>query len=302
MHLKIAKRKQAKIKISMAGPSGVGKTFSSLVLAHSICNNWRKIAIIDTEYYSASLYSHLGDYNVVNIVEPFSPLIYIEAIKLCEDAEMEVIIIDSITHEWQGKGGCLDLHEKETAKMRIPNSFTAWSKITPLHQEFIDTILQSKCHIISTIRSKTEYVLTERNGKQVPQKVGMAPITRDGFEFEVTIAFDLDQQHKAFASKDRTGLFQDKEPFVITEDTGRKIIEWCNNVPEINVDDVSKRIGDCRTIDELLNLYKKHPAFAASLKPEFEQQKRRILINEEVKTTLSNQQNNSNGTFTNQPS
>ena len=302
MHLKIAKRKQAKIKISMAGPSGVGKTFSSLVLAHSICNNWRKIAIIDTEYYSASLYSHLGDYNVVNIVEPFSPLIYIEAIKLCEDAEMEVIIIDSITHEWQGKGGCLDLHEKETAKMRIPNSFTAWSKITPLHQEFIDTILQSKCHIISTIRSKTEYVLTERNGKQVPQKVGMAPITRDGFEFEVTIAFDLDQQHKAFASKDRTGLFQDKEPFVITEDTGRKIIEWCNNVPEINVDDVSKRIGDCRTIDELLNLYKKHPAFAASLKQEFEQQKRRILINEEVKTTLSNQQNNSNGTFTNQPS
>ena len=302
MHLKIAKRKQAKIKISMAGPSGVGKTFSSLVLAHSICNNWRKIAIIDTEYYSASLYSHLGDYNVVNIVEPFSPLIYIEAIKLCEDAEMEVIIIDSITHEWQGKGGCLDLHEKETAKMRIPNSFTAWSKITPLHQEFIDTILQSKCHNISTIRSKTEYVLTERNGKQVPQKVGMAPITRDGFEFEVTIAFDLDQQHKAFASKDRTGLFQDKEPFVITEDTGRKIIEWCNNVPEINVDDVSKRIGDCRTIDELLNLYKKHPAFAASLKPEFEQQKRRILINEEVKTTLSNQQNNSNGTFTNQPS
>ncbi len=167
---------------------------------------------------------------------------------------MEVIIIDSITHEWQGKGGCLDLHEKETAKMRIPNSFTAWSKITPLHQEFINTILQSKCHIISTIRSKTEYVLTERNGKQVPQKVGMSPITRDGFEFEVTIAFDLDQHHKAFATKDRSGLFQDKEPIIITEETGRKIIEWCNNAPEVNVDDVSKRIGDCRTIDELLNI------------------------------------------------
>ena len=298
MYLETATRKQAKIKLSMAGSSGSGKTYSALLLAHGICNNWRKIAIIDTENYSASLYSHLGNYNVVNIVEPFSPLIYIEAIKLCEDAGMEVIIIDSITHEWQGKGGCLDLHEKETARMRIPNSFTAWSKITPLHQEFINTILQSKCHIISTIRSKTEYVLTERNGKQVPQKVGMSPITRDGFEFEVTIAFDIDQNHKAFATKDRSGLFQDKEPIIITEEIGRKIIEWCNNAPEVSVDDVSRRIGDCRTIDELLNLYKQHPAFAASLKPEFEQQKRRILINSEVSKTLSTQKTNPNGTTT----
>ena len=302
MKIELAKRKQAKIKLSLAGSSGSGKTFSALLLAHGICNSWRKIAIIDTENYSASLYSHLGDYNVLNIVEPFSPLIYIEAIKLCEDAGMEVIIIDSITHEWQGKGGCLDLHEKETAKMRIPNSFTAWSKITPLHQQFIDTILQSKCHIISTIRSKTEYVLTERNGKQVPQKVGMSPITRDGFEFEVTIAFDLDQQHKAFASKDRTGMFQDLEPITITEDTGRKIIEWCNNVPDVSVDDVSRRIGDCRSIDELLNIYKQHPDFAASLQSEFEQQKKRILVNQEVKTTFSNLQTSSNGTLTNQPS
>ena len=296
MRLEIATRKQAKIKLSLAGASGSGKTYSAISLAYGLCNNFGKICVIDTENYSASLYSHLGEFHVINITAPFNPEKYIEAIQLCENSGIEVIIIDSITQEWSGKGGCLELHEAETSKMRIPNSFTAWASITPRHQKFIDAIVNSSCHLITTVRSKTEYVLTERNGKQVPQKVGMAPITRDGFDFEVSIAFDIDQHHKAFCSKDRTFLFQDQQPFVINPETGKKILDWCNSGESITVDDISKRISDTVSIKDLLALFQQYPQYRESLKPEFEQRKRQIIINQEVQNQLANQPIITNGT------
>lgn len=225
--LRKAERKQVKMRIGLSAPSGAGKTYSALLLAKGLAGSWDKIALIDTENGSGELYSHLGEYNVITLNEPFEPEKYIEAIKACEDAGINTIIIDSITHEWSGKGGCLDLHEQVTAKMRIPNSFTAWAQITPRHQAFIEAILQSNCHIITTVRTKTDYVLTERNGKQVPQKVGMAAVTRDGFEYELTLSLDLDINHLATASKDRTGLFVDKPSAMITEETGKKILDWC---------------------------------------------------------------------------
>ena len=296
MKLERASRHQAKIKVSLAGSSGCGKSYSAILLGYGLCNDFSKLCVIDAESYSASLYSHLGEFNVINLSAPFHPEKYVEAIQLCEQSGMEVIIIDGISPEWSGKGGCLDLHEKETAKMRIPNSFTAWSSITPKHQAFIDAIVNSSCHVIATVRSKTEYLITERNGRQVPQKMGMAPITRDGFDFEVTIAFDINQQHKAFCTKDRSGLFQDREPFIITPETGRKILDWCNRSEDIKVDDISSRIGNCRSIQELLDLYKQFPQFKEVLKPEYEQQKRTILINQDATIQLANQSIIQNGT------
>jgi len=293
MNLQVASRKRVKIKMALQGPSGSGKTYSALLLAFGLCNDFSKICVIDAESNSASLYSHLGEFNVINITAPFNPEIYIQAIELCEQSGIEVIIIDSISQEWSGKGGCLDLHEKETARMRIPNSFTAWASITPKHQAFIDAIVNCSSHVITTIRSKTEYVLTERNGKQVPQKVGMAPITRDGFDFEVTIAFDIDQLHKIFCTKDRTGLFMDKESFVITPDTGRKILEWCNSGEIITIDEVTKRIGNTISINELLDLYYLYPQFKEVLKPEYEKRKRHLIISNTGKEAeLTNNQSN----------
>lgn len=231
--LRRATRQKAKIKLGLSGASGSGKTYSALQIAYGMCGDWNKIAVIDSENGSADLYSHLGTYFVLPIAAPFHPSRYVEAITDCEKAGIEVIIIDSITHEWNGKGGCLDLHEAEVQSQKIPNSFTAWSKITPLHQKFIDSILQSKCHIITTVRSKTDYVLQERNGKNIPVKVGMAAQTRDGFEYELTLSFELDHEHKAFAGKDRTGIFMGKTPaFIPTAETGKKIAEWC----ELGVD------------------------------------------------------------------
>lgn len=286
MYLQTAKRQQAKLKVSLAGASGSGKTYSALLLAYGLCNDWSKIAVIDTENFSASFYAHLGPFNVVNVTSPFNPEKYIEAIQICEAGGMEVIIIDSISHEWSGKGGCLEIHENETSKMRVPNSFTAWAAVTPRHQSFVDAIILSQCHIIANIRSKAEYVLSERNGKMIPQKVGMAPITRDGFEFEVSVAFDLDHMHKASTSKDRTGLFCEVLPFVISADTGKRLLEWSK--AEENNPDLLKRIGECKTLKDLLSLYEKSLPVLPEVKKEFEQQKKRLLINNQVNSQILN--------------
>jgi hypothetical protein len=143
MNLQVASRKRAKIKMALQGPSGSGKTMSALLIAYGLVNNWSKIAVIDTENHSAELYAHLGPYNVVNIGAPFSPEKYIAAIQLCEQCDMQAIIIDSISHEWEGTGGILDIHGNMTG-----NSFTNWSKVTPRHNAFIQAILQSTSHLI----------------------------------------------------------------------------------------------------------------------------------------------------------
>ena len=220
LSLRKSSKKQAKIKLALAGCSGSGKTYSSLLLAYGMTNDWSKIAIIDTENGSADLYAHLGNYNVLNLKSPFTPESYIRAIEVCEGAGMEVIIIDSISHCWEY---LLEFH----AAMQ-GNSFTNWGKITPRQNALIQKILNSNCHIISTMRTKQDYVLNEKNGKLVPEKVGLKTIMRDGIDYEFTIVLDVDMKHFARASKDRTNLFADKPEFIITPDTGKTILNWCN--------------------------------------------------------------------------
>ena len=224
MKLKQAQRHQVKLRIGLSGPSGYGKSYSSLLLAYGITNDWSKIAIIDTENNSASLYSHLGEFNVLTLDEPFNPERYIQAIKVCEEASIEVIIIDSITHEWNGKGGCLQIHES------LGGRFQDWSKVSPRHQAFIDAILHSSAHIITTTRRKVDYSLdSDMNGRTKVVKHGTKEITREGYEYELTVNFELiNDKHLARASKDRTGLFMDKPEFIINQSTGRKLMQWCN--------------------------------------------------------------------------
>lgn len=135
---------------------------------------------------------------------------------------MEVIIIDSITHEWDGKGGILDIQNA------LGGRYQDWAKVTPRHQSFTDAILQSKCHMITTVRRKQDYEMTKDNGKTTVQKVGTKEITREGYEYELTVNFEfVNDKHLVKASKDRTGLFMDKPEFLIGEDTGKKILQWC---------------------------------------------------------------------------
>ena len=227
--LRKAQRRAAKIRLGLASPSGGGKTYSALLIAKGLAGSWDKVAIIDTENGSADLYSHLGDYNVLQLTAPYEPERYINAIQECERAGMEVIVIDSISHEWSGVGGCLEIQQIAVEKQRVKNTYAAWKDVTPRHQKFIDAILQSNCHIITTVRSKTDYLQTEEQGRKSIQKVGMAQVTRDGFEYELTVSLDLDVNHFAVTSKDRTGLFEGRPSFVPSEQTGKTLKEWCEN-------------------------------------------------------------------------
>jgi hypothetical protein len=259
MEIRKAQRKQAKIKLALQGPAGSGKSMSALLLASGI-TDWSKIAVIDTENHSADLYSDLGQYNVLALSQPFTPERYIKAIETCEEANMEVIIIDSVSHEWEGQGGILNIHGNMTG-----NSFTNWNKITPRHNAFVQKILQSNCHIISTIRTKTDYTLTEKNGKMVPEKVGLKGITRDGMDYEFTVVFDINIKHQAVASKDRTGLFMDKPEYIISAAYGKRILDWCNS--GISLDNIKSYIQSAKSVEQLREILSTYPEFEQELKP-----------------------------------
>ena len=288
MQLKQSQRQQVKLRLGLSGASGFGKTYSALQLAYGITNDWSKIAVIDTENSSASLYSNLGNYNVLDLQAPYSPERYIQAIELCEKSNISVVIIDSASHEWNGTGGCLEIHEK------LGGRFQDWANVSPRHQTFINKILQSSCHIITTTRRKIDYSLDiGSNGKTQVVKHGTKEITREGFEYELTINFELiNENHLAKASKDRTGLFMNKPEFLITPKTGKMILEWCNsgskpnnnstqqqypNLIEATEEEIYNAIQNCNSVAELLALYKQFPQYHISLKPDFEARKS-ILI------------------------
>ncbi|GAA4890426.1 AAA family ATPase [Flaviramulus aquimarinus] len=271
MLLKQSKKQNVKLRLGISGPSGFGKTHSALLLAYGMTNDWNKVAVIDTENSSASLYSDLGNFNVLDLQAPFSPERYIEAIEVCEKAGIEVIIIDSITHEWQGAGGCLQIQEK------LGGRFQDWAKVTPRHQAFIDNILQSTCHIITTARRKIDYSLdVGSNGRTKVVKHGTKEITREGFEYELTVNFELiNDQHLAKSSKDRTGLFMNKPEFVITSKTGERLLKWCNAKP-VTVKDVVEKINSVLSISELTKLYNDNPSFQQALQPQFRRKKEQL--------------------------
>lgn len=225
MEIRKAERRKAKLRLGITGPAGSGKTYGALQVAFGLGG---RIVLIDTENGSGDLYANLGEYDVCPLEAPYTVQKYIEAIKLCEKYGYDVIIIDSLSHAWAGEGGLLEVHSKLTESSRSGNSYTAWGKVTPLHNQLIDTMLRSKCHVIATMRSKTEYVMVENErGRSEPRKVGLAPVQRDGMEYEFGVVFDLSMNHMASVSKDRTQLF-DGQVFALSQGTGEQLKEWLN--------------------------------------------------------------------------
>jgi hypothetical protein len=231
MKIERAQKKKQKLKIALAGISGSGKTYSALTLAFSMC---KKVCVIDTECGSASLYSdHFPEYDVLELTAPYSPQRYMQAIDTVEKAGYECIIIDSLSHEWNGAGGCLSM--VDAVSKAGGNSYTAWGKVTPHHDALINRMISAQTHIIVTMRTKTAYEMgTNDKGKQAPVKVGMAPTQRDGVEYEFTIVFDIDQNHNFTCSKDRTAMFSNVDiPQPLNEEVGKKILEWLETGVEV---------------------------------------------------------------------
>lgn len=261
-----AMRKKAKLRLALTGPSGAGKTYGALQIAVGIGG---KIALIDTEKGSASLYSHLAEFDVLELDPPYTPERFVEAVKAAEGAGYDILIIDSITHEWSGVGGCLELVD-EVARARYKgNSWSAWNDITPRHRAFLDALLRSPMHIIATARSKTETAQTEENGRKKVVKLGMKAEQRDGVEYEFTTVLDIVHDgHFAIATKDRTGLFADTDPKQITPDTGKTLLNWlesgeaveptqtpADGMPDGAIADHLAAINDAATLDELKSAY-----------------------------------------------
>jgi len=280
MKLQKATRKKVKLRLNLSAPSGAGKTYSALKLAKGLVGEWSKIAVIDTENGSASLYEHLGDFNTIDLQPPFSPERYIQAIDMCLTAGMECIIIDSSSHEWSGPGGCLEINENLANAKYRGNTWSAWNETTPRHDAFVSKVLHAPVHIITCTRSKMETVMTD--DKKV-KKVGMKDIQREGWEYELTVSLNIDRDtHKAIASKDRTELFDNKEPFLISEKTGELIRDWCERGvdTEQELQDAVAKLANCNSVDELTMLKDtlsesivKHPKFIAAAKERFNQVK-----------------------------
>jgi len=237
MIIKKAERKAVKIKLAITGPSGSGKTMGALLLAKGLADDG-KVLIIDSEDGSSNLYadhSLVGmDFDVLEIDAPYTITKYLQALEAAQTANYEVIVIDSISHAWAGEGGLLDKKSALDAGGR-GNSYTNWASITKEQEAFKAKIIHSPCHVIVTMRSKQEYIVeTNDKGKQAPRKVGLAPIQRDGMEYEFTTVFDCGMDHSFQASKDRTGIF-DGRIEKITSNTGKEIKDWLSSgraIPE----------------------------------------------------------------------
>lgn len=261
MELVRATRKKSKLRLNLSAVSGAGKTMSALLMAKGLVGDWEKIAVIDTESGSASLYSHLGAFFTLDLRPPFSPERYIEAINKCLDAGIECIILDSATHEWSGDGGCLQINQSIANSQFKGNTWAAWSVVNPRHDAFVSKILHSPAHFITCTRSKDETVMGD---DRKVKKVGIKDIQRDGWEYELTVSLHIDRDsHKASAvgGKDRTGRFEVMDPFIITEKTGEMIRDWCNEGVDMDVterDIIIGKLESALSMDELKSIWLSH--------------------------------------------
>jgi len=242
LELRKAQRSQARLRLGISAPSGSGKTAGSLLIAYGLMKEkypklteaeiWEKIAIVDTENGSGELYvgseiggTKIGVYKAVTLDAPFEVEKYTGAMDLCEDNKIEVCILDSTTHLWSGEGGLLE--QQGNAAKRSGNSYTAWREITPQHNHFVERMLQTPMHLIATMRSKQEYVQEKdaTTGRTKVTKLGMEPEQRKGMEYEFTSFFEINADHEAFGSKDRTSIF-DQKTFKITPKIGQQFMQW----------------------------------------------------------------------------
>ena len=197
-----ATKTQSRLRMAIDGPSGSGKTYTALVFGTALVNG-SKLAVIDTERGSASKYADMFEFDVLEL-DVYSPDNYIAGIQAAEDAGYTVLVIDSLSHAWEGKGGVLEMHDDATKRSRSGNSYIAWRDVTPAHRSLVDAILQSKCHVIATMRSKMDYIQTENDkGRKEIKRVGMAPVQRQGMEYEFDIVADMDVDHNMVVSKSR---------------------------------------------------------------------------------------------------
>jgi ABC-type oligopeptide transport system ATPase subunit len=227
-----ATKQKSKARVGLVGPSGSGKTYTALRIALGIAGNTGRIALIDTENRSASKYADEFAFDTMAL-ETFAPATYVEAIHAAEAAEYDVIIIDSLSHAWMGKDGALEMVDRASARYQ-GNSFAAWRDVTPHHTRLVDALVRCNAHLIVTMRSKTQYeiIKDEKTQKMTPRKIGLAPVQRDGMEYEFDIVADMDMDNNLVVSKSRckslTGAVIPKPGIEV----GQEILAWLSDTTQ----------------------------------------------------------------------
>ncbi len=224
---KKATKEKSKLRMAIIAPSGGGKTFTALSMAVAL---GKKVAVIDTERGSAAKYSKEFPFDVLEL-ESFSPTNYIMAVKAAEAEGYDVLVIDSLSHAWSGKDGALEQVDKAKARSQSGNSFTAWRNVTPLHNKLVDTIIGAKMHIIATMRAKTEYVMEkdEATGKIKPRKIGIAPVQREGMEYEFDVVATMDMDNQLIVDKTRCSVLNGAVIAKPGADLAKVLNEWLSD-------------------------------------------------------------------------
>ena len=196
-----ATKKSARLRMALIGVAGAGKTYTALSIAQNLGD---RVAVVDTERGSASKYSDQFNFDVMEI-ESYGPKTYVDAIKAAEEAGYDVLIIDSLSHAWAGKDGALEMVDRAAKRSQAGNTFGAWRDVSPLHNQMVDAIVSSRIHVIATMRAKTEYVQEKdpKSGRTTVRKIGLAPVQRDGLEYEFDVVATLDSDNNLIVGKTR---------------------------------------------------------------------------------------------------
>ncbi|MBZ4402012.1 ATP-binding protein [Myxococcus sp. AS-1-15] len=179
------------MRLALIGPSGSGKTYTALRIARGLVGPTGRIAVGDTENESASKYADRFEFDTQPMTR-FSPRDFIALIADAAREKYDCLIIDSLSHAWMGRGGALEMVDQVAKQSKSKNSFDAWRSVTPEHNAMVDALIRAPMHLIVTMRVKTEYVVEEVNGKKTPRKIGLAPVQRDGLEYEFDVVADMD--------------------------------------------------------------------------------------------------------------
>lgn len=228
MTFRPATKFESKARIALIGPAGSGKTYTALTLAHALGS---KVAVLDTENGSASKYADLFAFDVRDDLRSFQPAAFVEAVREAELAGYDVLVLDSLSHEWNGHGGALEMVDSFAVKEK-GNKFGAWRHVTPEHQKFVDAVIRANLHVIATMRSKTEWVVEEVNGRKIPRKVGLAPVQRDGIEYEFDIVGELDPDNNLVVTKTRMSALSGAVFPKPDRALGEAIKEWLSGAPD----------------------------------------------------------------------
>ncbi|AYQ17376.1 ATP-binding protein [Bacillus paralicheniformis] len=255
-----AQREKEKAIVGFIGPSGSGKTAGALLVAYGMMREaypeasdeeiWSKIGVVDTEHRRAKLYANLqfddvriGSFKHIDFIPPYTTERYQMALEAIKAAGAEVVIIDSLSHNWAGEGGIVEKHGEMQG-----NSFQNWGKLAPETTKLIKTLTQNDVHILATLRTKTEYVVEPNSeGKMAPRKVGTKPVQKDEMEYEFMLNFNIGIDHLAETSKDNTRMFEGSS-FKLNPEVGRKLYQWLELGIDVKAEEEAERI---RLIDEI---------------------------------------------------